>query len=762
MRSRMIAYIFGLSVFWALPKPSLLLWPSISVGLLVVFCLFFKKLRVLILFALSGVLPALLQYQFYSTQVQNLPHHQQTIMVVGEITRVTPHWPRLVSFEIDVVKMDNNKIEGMWPIKLKLSWYLRGSSPAKLPRLGEFWQLPVRIKPIHGFANPFAFDYERWALSHFLMAKGYVRIKENPQLLSVKTSWMIKTAQRLETFIQDSDLTNKALLQALTTGNKTQLSENLREQLQQSGLAHLLAISGLHIGIMALVGHMLVSVLWRLSSRLTRLMNRQDAALIGALLLAALYAGLSGWSVPTLRAIVMLGIFCITKWLRLRWALLDVLLLAAVVLFTLNPLLIIDSSTWLSFGAVLIIAQLLSSRIKTEASYTDKLKSWLHMTVGIWLAMIPLTLLIFSQFSTLGFVSNFFAIPLMSFFIMPLMTMGAMLLPISVDVAQWVLTPADWGLSLIVLLSSRTSQLSFQLARDFVPLMLITIACTGYILPRTVFPKKLVILLLFVSGIAYYLQGKNVHGAKLTVFDIGHGLAVLWQQGEQVILYDTGAGSGGYSVLDNTVLPYLNASGISYLDLLIVSHDDNDHSGGLKTLEKFNSSIPLATGQILNSELNQALCHEVGLMKAGNTTLRFLPVSGQENKDNNHSCVLEINYKEHLILLPGDVEARREHYLLKQQRLKPVDVLLAPHHGSKTSSSQAFVKAVHPKKVIYSTGFLNHFNFPHPLVQQRYQSTGAESFNTAVDGAITCIWQQSGDFNGCTKTRKKYWGKWHW
>jgi len=292
------------------------------------------------------------------------------------------------------------------------------------------------------------------------------------------------------------------------------------------------------------------------------------------------------------------------------------------------------------------------------------------------------------------------------------------------------------------------------------------LASLGWILPQGLFHKRLSLGLIVLLIIHQWNQTGFIKGATLTVFDVGQGLSALWMQADTRLLYDVGPRFEDKTVFSKAALPYMNALHIKSLNEVIVSHSDNDHSGGLVTVEQNYPKTHLISGQHLHSTLNQQPCFNEQQLVFGQTKVALFGLkksspSNTNYNDNNHSCVMMLSYQGHHILLTGDAETDREKMMVEDNQLEAVDVLVAPHHGSKTSSSQIFVDKVQPKAVIYSAGYKNRYKFPHTVVVKRYQAIGAKPYNSATGGAISCSWNATGEFNGCSNYREQLWGRWH-
>jgi competence protein ComEC len=235
--------------------------------------------------------------------------------------------------------------------------------------------------------------------------------------------------------------------------------------------------------------------------------------------------------------------------------------------------------------------------------------------------------------------------------------------------------------------------------------------------------------------------GRRPGELMVTVLDVGQGLAVVVLQDNHALLYDTGAGDPeGPNMATSVVLPYLEYSGISRLDALVISHNDNDHASGVKALAQWGAVDELWYGQSQQPvALVQRPCLSGAHYRLGELDVEVLhPVAGSSGSANSRSCVLMIRYANFTLLLPGDIGVAVEQQLVRKygEQLRAT-VLLAPHHGSKTSSSAALLGAVRPRIAIFSAGYLNRFGHPAAAVERRYAARGVELFETAISGAIT-------------------------
>jgi competence protein ComEC len=385
------------------------------------------------------------------------------------------------------------------------------------------------------------------------------------------------------------------------------------------------------------------------------------------------------------------------------------------------------------------------------------------MFVGL---LIPLALLIHSS-ALLAPPANLVAIPAITFFVVPCLILSALCHFTFVGAEGFFLSCAEWGLTVV------HNWLSYLLkigAGEFNPLvnlnpLAISVAVLGVLL--ILLPRGLGHKGVGAAGlvVALILPLKPLPALQMLVFDVGQGTAVLIRTPKHQLLYDTGplytenfdAGSG-------IIVPYLQGQGLRHIDTLVVSHNDQDHSGGLNGVLAATDVDRLWLGEPdkYQRQANAPAadnCHLQSPWQWDGVNFQFLswPISSTA-KANNHSCVLLVEYNGHKILLTGDIEKETEQILLAQDSLAPVEILLAPHHGSHTSSTAQFVAKVHPQYVIYSAGYHNQHGHPHADVQARYSDIGAIPLNTAYSGALEFIWDDDG--NGLTQYRQsaqRYW-----
>lgn len=619
---------------------------------------------------------------------------------------------------------------------LLLSWY---QDPPDL-ELGQRWQLQVRLKRIHGFANPAGMDFEKLAFSEGISASGYVVSGANNHLLGETKQPL--TRLRAHLYRQMSALLPpdemSPYLIALALGLRQGLSSQGWTILQNTGTAHLMAIAGLHIGMATLIVMLSFGLVWRVFPPL-HYFTRQQFSAVGGLATALFYSSLAGFSLPTQRALVMLSVVLIAILLKRYLRPLTGFSLALIAVLCLDPLAVLSISFWLSFGAVGSIIYGLSL-----VSCRRKWAQHFYLQGIITLGILPFSLYFFQKLSLISPIANLIVVPWVGFVVVPLCLLSIVLLLLHLAlIAKAILWLAHWNMIWVMKYLGVLSTLPLSNTNlSFVHPWEIFFLCLSFaflLLPRK-FPGKHLGLFFLIPVIFPWTTAPPVGEIKMTVLDVGQGLAVLIQTAHHAVIYDTGPKfASGLDAGEAVLSPMLLANRIQHLDLLIVSHSDNDHSGGAAyILDHFKVS------KFLTSDPGFFQGRKVELCKAGQQwswdgisfEIIYPPQNLFMKKNNNRSCVLKITVGAHSLLLPGDIEKPAERVLLTEGKLS-ADVLLAPHHGSQTSSTEPFIEAIHPDWVIFSTGYLNRFHFPSPLVAARYQAAGAHSLNTAETGAIT-------------------------
>ncbi|HAU4928200.1 competence protein ComEC [Aeromonas hydrophila] len=591
-------------------------------------------------------------------------------------------------------------------------------TPAPLVRINAYQALPVMpagshltlvvsLKPAHGLANEAGMDGRRLLLGKGITATGNLRrvIQIEPAQTGLRERWLARAAASWQ------DLTHGPLLAALTFGEQGGITDEQWSLFRGSGLTHIIAISGQHIALVAVLG-------WWLG----RLFGLRGAILV-ALLFAALYSWLAGFAVATERALIMVLVWSLLRWRRREWPAYRIWLWAFVVLTLWDPFALYSAGFWLSFLAValLLVASLLEAK-----------PGLIRLQGLLLLGLLPLQLALFEGIAPLSLLLNLLALPLFCIGIIPLALIGVLLAPLSGELAHLLFWLADAGLQWVLWALTRLAsqwQLWWPVPGWVLPLTaLLTLLWCAWHVPggRP---------LLLPGGVALLLAAwpAPTHW-QLRVLDVGQGLAVLITRGERGILFDTGDRyPGGYNMADAVILPLLNRLDVRVLDYLVISHKDRDHAGNRRAILQ---ALPVRH-ELSSFDFGRftALCRRGQQWRWQGLEMAVLWPQQPGGGHNNDGCVLQIRDGERHILLSADIERQAEQRLLALEGEGLASTLLvSPHHGSRTSSTAPFVAAVAPRYVVHSAGFMNQWGFPRPEVVARYQE--AQQWVTGLDGEI--------------------------
>lgn len=617
--------------------------------------------------------------------------------------------------------------------RLRLSWY----RTTQHPEPGSRWRLAVRLKRPHGTLNPGGFDFERHALEQRLAATGYVR--ESPDIRELAAGRGIDRlramlAERIDTAVGDS---RGRFVQALAVGDTRALDGDDWHVLRATGTSHLVAISGLHVGLVAGFGALLARLLYRLFPSLGLRLPLPQAAALVALLMAMGYAALAGFALPTVRTLVMIGAALLAVLLRRRFDAVQSFALALIAVLLVDPLAVLGAGFWLSF---LGVGWLLWCLPRAPQRWWRALLSAQGVTA---LGLLPLTVWFFGQASVAGPLCNLIAVPWVSFLVVPTALAGTALEWLAHGAGTWLLRLSAWLMDLLWRALEPVAGLHGALVYlpEATPLTL-ALALAGIfwlLMPRGLPGKPIAVLLLlpmFVPATPQRAPGS----VELSVLDVGQGLSVLLRTAGHAVLIDAGpAFPGGLDMGDAAVVPALRALGVTRLDLMIVSHGDNDHAGGADAVKRaYAPNEVLASRAALHS--GEAPCERGREWNFDGLRLRLLhPPEHFPYLANDSSCVLRVELADGtgLALLPGDIGVLIEQRLLREQaEALPAPVLVMPHHGSRTSSSEAFIDAVAPQFALIGSGYRNRFGLPREDILARYLERGVTVADTARDGAL--------------------------
>lgn len=643
---------------------------------------------------------------------------------------------------------------------LQLSWYDENKVVAPGPRnalhAGSVWQLHVRLRAPHSLLNPGGFDSERYALAQGIVATGYVRAPTMAREVAAATginAWR----ERMSVRIADAVLSEASVyLRALALGDTRGLSQQDWEVLRATGLTHLIAISGFHVGMVAGACALLVSLLWRLFPHLAWRCPRPLAMALIAVPAAAGYTVLAGASLPTVRTALMIGIVALARLTRRRAMPGHVLGLALLVVLVWDPLAILSAGFWLSFAGVAWLLWCM------QDGHAAPWRGFLSAQGVATLGLLPFTVALFGQVSFVGPLANLIAIPLWTFVVVPLALLGTVLeaLVPGWGSPMWRLggNCFQWSWQLFEYLAQTDFALWWLPESDGVALGLALLGAFWLLLPRGT-PGKWLALLLWLPLLWPERERPRPGEFEMQMLDVGQGLSIVVRTSGHTLLYDAGpAVNDGFDAGERVVVPALRASGIRRLDALVASHADSDHVGGLPAvLKAYPVDISYAPPDAPLDVERRCSAGDSWLWDG--VQFRFLhPAPHSTYLGNESSCVLRIDTRWGSALLTGDIGKVVERGLLSQDRESVrADVVVVPHHGSAGSSSLGFVRAVNARLALVSSGDGNRFGHPRCSVVESWSET-ADVLLTAHSGAVR-IWvgQQGLQLRERRVWRRRFW-----
>lgn len=707
------------SLYWAglLPLAAAGLWKS--------------RLRLPSAFAL-GLLWALLYAHWLLAHDWPAACVGKDVLASGTVVSIPQTGSRYNRFLFRIEQLEGCQ-QARVPVRVRVGWY--GAMPSMAA--GERWQLSLRLKNRSGFFNPGGFDYERWLLQQRIGGTGYVRAPESAVRLPPRTSavgWLHGWRQRVHDALraQLRDGPGAALVVALALGERSGIEPGQWQVLRATGTSHLVAISGLHVGLAAGFGWVLGGWLWRRSARLCGHWPAQRAAALPALGLALVYAALAGFSIPTQRALVMVVVGL--------WALLSqrqpapgrAWFAALLVVLLLDPLAVLSAGFWLSFAAVAVLLFGMGARWSVRGAWWRWGRAQWLVAVGL----LPVSLAAFQVVSVVGPLANLVAVPWVSLVVVPLVLAGTLLVGVLPAPAGWVLALAVQALEGLWFALQWLAALPFATVNGAPSMVWLPLAGVGvaWLLAPRGFPGRatglLLLLPLWFPGRVPVGEGEVL----FTLLDVGQGLAAVVRTRERVLVYDTGPRFGpGFDAGAAVLAPYLRQDGIAHVDMLVISHDDRDHAGGATSLVAAVAIDAVLAGE---PRPGHERCARGQRWSWNGVVFEMLHPGPGRWSGNDSSCVLRISGPGGTILFTGDVQGPAERRLAAAGRSLRSDVLIAPHHGSATSSSNALIAAVAPRWTLFPTGYRNRFGFPRPEVEARYRAHGSRTLSTADCGAI--------------------------
>ncbi len=709
----------------------------------------------------------------------------QDVQVQGLVARLPQSNPAGTRFVFEVESATQRGQPVTLPPLLALAWYVGPDADAALlgpepVRAGQRWRFTVRLRQPHGNLNPHGFDTELWLFEQGLRANGYVRSRggsgaggDRAVLLADRAGHPV---ERLRQDLRDriearvADPAAAGVLAALAIGDQGAIDRADWELFRVTGVAHLMSISGLHVTMFAWAAALLVGWAWRGSPRLMRWLPAPLAARWGGLLLAAAYSVLAGWGVPAQRTVLMIAIVALLRTAGLRWPQPLVLLAAGASVSLLDPWALLQPGFWLSFVAVALL--IVSDPVRVQQEANDE--NWRQRTRGLLqgalrtqaiatVGLAPLSLVFFQQLSLVGFVANLVAIPLVTLLITPLALAG-------------VLVPGLWTLDAAVV-KAMLQGLGWLAAWPWAqwtvaaaPAWAALLGLAGGALLVLPLPWRLRLLglPLLLPLLAPAIERPPMGRYELLAVDVGQGTAVLVRTHRHLLVYDAGPLYGQTADAGQRVLlPLLQALGERRIDMLMLSHRDSDHVGGaaalLARLPVGLLASSLEPGHpLLANAVPQQPCRAGQRWQWDGVDFEVLhpdqATVAAAGRPNTLSCVLQVRGRQGRALLTGDIERAQEAALLQRLGAEGLhsEVLLVPHHGSKTSSSAGFIDAVAPQVAVVQAGYRSRFGHPAPEVVARYAARGVAIVRSDDCGAWH--WPAADDQAPCQRQRQaRYW-----
>jgi competence protein ComEC len=679
-------------------------------------------------------------------------------------------------FRLDVESASDGAGQVVVPARVLLGWY-GGVGAGELQRqpvdlrAGERWQLQVRLKAPHGNLNPHGFDYELWLWEQGLQATGYVRSGPKdraPQRLGATWQYPLEAARQQvrDAILQRiADRRMAGVVAALVTGDQAAIDRADWDVYRATGVAHLMSISGLHVTMFAWAAAALVGGLWRRSARLCLAWPAPHAAIVGGLGLATAYALFSGWGVPAQRTVLMLAAVGLLRLTGRDWPWPMVWLLACAVVVTVDPWALMQAGFWLSFVAVgVLFAADPAAPPGAGATLVHRLRALLREQAVVSVALAPLGLLLFGQVSVVGLLANLLAIPWVTLLVTPMALLGV-LVPWAWDGAALAVQAMAGVLGWLAAWPGATVSTAMP------PLWAAAVGMLGAVLLVFRLPWRVRALGLPLLMPALFWQPLRPPAGEfeLLAADIGQGNAVLVRTARHTLVYDAGPRYSRETDAGHRVLVPLLRALDEQVHTLVLSHRDSDHTGGAPAVLQMQPQAQLLSSVEADHEL-QALRPARRCAAGQGWTwdgVRFEvlhPVEAdydQARKPNALSCVLRVSTATRSALLAGDIEQPQEAALLQRatatgQSLKS-DVLLVPHHGSKTSSSPAFLDAVAPTLAMAQAGYRNRFGHPAPEVLARYAQRDIRVADSARCGAANWRSDQPDELRCEREAARRYW-----
>ena len=742
----------GIHVLARLPSPG---WAAVLVGALTVAAACRRPLIVALLFGIAsawGHAAARLAGDLPTTM------EGRELLIRGHVVSI----PQDLAGDSQFVFGVDAATAGV-PKRLRLTWY----RATLQPHAGEAWQLVVKLKRRNGLSNPGGFDLEGFLFRESIGAVGYVRADERNRRLTDAPACclVLRTRAAIAARMAGAAGHHRMLgvLQGLAVGDAQQVPAEQWRVFGATGTTHLMAISGLHITMIAALAAWLGGAIVRWSGAQRRAWNAVHGQVLAGAGAAIVYSAIAGMSLPTQRTLIMLCIWFASRLSRRVVTSAHALGLALVGVLVADPFAPLAVGAWLSFGAVAVILLAVSGRLRRDGLLANFTRVQLAVTIGL----VPLLLIAFGGISLISPLANALAVPVFTLLVVPTVLLGALgallhpavgaaLLAVPATVLDWLWPCFEW-------MTNQPLAFAYLPAPTPAQAAALTAGALLLLLPG-IWPTRLLGVLLCLPAVLHRPATPGSGDFDLAVLDVGQGLSVVVRTHSHVLVYDAGPEfRGGRDAGALAVLPYLRQRGIRSLDALVVSHADLDHRGGAGSIVAGLDTRLVIAGPTMQRYMQHALMCRAGRSWTWDG-VRFEILHPPHERalansmsDNDTSCVLRIEGRSASGLLTGDIEAAAEAELVARG-LAPADVVVVPHHGSSTSSSASFVSALHPRFALISAGYRNRWGFPRAEILARWQAVGAHTLATAESGAIELSFAQGApEVREHRRAHARYW-----
>ncbi|HET9034490.1 MAG TPA: DNA internalization-related competence protein ComEC/Rec2 [Dokdonella sp.] len=690
--------------------------------------------------------------------------HGRDFDVVGTIHGLPEVQSRSTRFAFDIesATLDGERValQGL----SRLNWY---DHAPELPPCSR-WQLRLRLRPPRGLVNPGGYDSERGAVQRGVVAVGYVRDAQANHLLDHAPGicidqWRGKIANAISHRLGGDPAS--ALLRALAVGDQQGIDDDQWQVLRATGIGHLIAISGLHVGMLAAFGALLARLLWKAWPRLTLRIPGPLLEAPVAMACATGYGLLAGMGVPTMRTLLMIAIALLARFTRRSTSMGQGLALAALAIVAWDPLAVLSAGFWLSFVGVAVLLSV-TRPVGVERVWWREIP---RLQLILSLALLPMSVWFFGQGSLIGPLANLIAVPWVSLLVVPITVAGSLLIVDVPTLGGPLLELADVLLKALWQLMQWMAALpSAQIYFAAAPIWAFVLALLGVgwmLMPRGV-PLRLFGLALLVPMLIPRASPLATGEFEVWMFDVGQGLSMFVRTREHTLLYDAGPRyPSGFDIGDAVVIPSLHALGSDHLDRMLISHGDSDHAGGAKAVHLAFPEASIESGEPERLAVTASACRSGESWVWDEVSFRIVsaPAAGV-SKSNDRSCVVLVSGASGSLLLTGDATSHVEPEIAEvmgKMRISRPLVLSVPHHGSKTATSAQFLDAIDPQLALVSAGYRNHFGHPHGDVKARLAERGIALLNTADAGYLYLRFGPAGGVPELGREARLAWWRMH-